>query len=248
MRTSNPALPSNIFSGFGRVNQVSDTMTMQGVVYKTLLLLLFVLLSGGFVWNKFMHAGNNAAAVSGWITVGALGGFIVALATTFKPTWSPITAPIYAVLEGLFIGGISAMFEANYPGIVLQAACLTLTTMTAMLIAYQTGLIPVTQQFRMGVVAATGGIAIFYVIAMLLGFFGIQIPYLFSNGIIGIGFNLFVVAIAALNFVLDFDFIYQGERVGAPKYMEWYSSFALMVTLIWLYIEFLRLLSKFRER
>ena len=183
-----------------------------------------------------------------WVAVGAIAGFIVALVTIFKQTWAPVTAPLYALLEGLVIGGVSAIFEAQFPGIVIQAAGLTLGTCLALLLAYKSRLIRATENFKLGVVAATGGIALFYLLTIVLGFFGIRIPLLYSNGWVGIGFSLFVVVIAALNLVLDFDFIEQGAAQGAPKYMEWYGAFGLMVTLIWLYLEMLRLLAKLRSR
>lgn len=248
MRSANPTLPANTFTGFGYRATGVETMTTQGVVMKTALLLLCVLLSAGWTWMQFVKSGNDPAAISLWMIGGAIGGFVVAMITAFKKEWSAVTAPIYAVLEGFFIGGLSAMLEASYPGIAIQAAMLTFGTLAAMLALYQFGIVKVTENFRMGVLAATGGIAIVYLIAMVLSFFHIQIPGIFGNGWVGIGFSLFVCGIAALNLVMDFDFIEQGARLGAPKYMEWYGAFALMVTLIWLYIEVLRLLAKLRER
>ena len=183
-----------------------------------------------------------------WVLVGAIGGFIVAIVTTFKKEWAPVTAPIYAVLEGLFLGGISATFEARFPGIVVQAVALTFGTLFCLLMAYKSRLIQVTQKFLMGVFAATGAIALFYLVSIVLSFFKIQIPFVYGSGIAGIIFSLVVVVIAALNLVLDFDFIENGAEHGAPKYMEWYGAFALMVTLVWLYLEILRLLSKVRDR
>ena len=177
-----------------------------------------------------------------------LGGFVVALVTAFKKEWSAITAPLYAVLQGLFIGGLSAQLETMYPGIVIQAAGLTFGTLFSMLIVYQTGLIRATENFKIGVMAATGGIAIFYLVTMVLSFFGVQVSFMYSNSWLSIGISLFVIAIAALNFIIDFDFIEQGASQDVPKYMEWYGAFAMMVTLVWLYIEFLRLLSKVRQR
>lgn len=248
MRSSNPALPDNTFSGFGYTDVRTETMTIQGVVYKTLMLLLLVLLTAGWTWFKFYKAGGNAAVVTPWMTGGVIGGLIMAIATVFKKEWAPFTAPLYALLEGLFIGGISAIMESAYHNIVIQAVGLTFGTLFVMLLAYSSGWIQATERFKLGIVAATGGIAIVYVVQLVLSLFGIQIPGIFGNGFIGIAFSLFVVTIAALNFILDFDFIEQGARKGVPKYMEWYAGFAMMVTLIWLYIEFLRLLSKVRER
>ena len=179
---------------------------------------------------------------------GAIGGLIVAIVTAFKKEWSPVTAPIYAVLEGLFLGGISATFEARWPGIVVQAVALTFGTLFCLLMAYKSRIIKVTENLRLGIFAATGAIAVFYLVTIVLSFFKIQVPFVFGSGPIGIIFSLVVVVIAALNLVLDFDFIEKGAEHGAPKYMEWYGAFALMVTLIWLYLEILRLLSKVRDR
>jgi uncharacterized YccA/Bax inhibitor family protein len=180
---------------------------------------------------------------------GFVGGFVVALATIFKPNWSPITAPIYALLEGFALGGISAVFEKTYHGIALQAVGLTLGVLFVMLLAYKTGMIRATQGFKIGVIAATGGIAVFYLVEMVLSFFfHFQFSTINGGGFWGIAFSLFVVVIAALNLVLDFDVIETGVRGGAPKYMEWYGGFGLMVTLIWLYLEMLRLLAKANRR
>lgn len=197
---------------------------------------------------KFYQSGGNAAAVSPWMIGGVIGGLVLALVTVFKKEWAPITAPLYALLEGLFIGGISAQLQTAFPGIVIQAAGLTFGTLFAMLLAYQSGLIKATEKFKLGVVAATGGIALVYFVAFILSFFGIQPSFLYSSSWLSIGISLFVIIIAALNFIIDFDFIEQGARQNVPKYMEWYGAFAMMVTLIWLYVEFLRLLAKLRER
>lgn len=248
MTTSNPALGSETFLSQRAYVERGDMMTVQGTVYKTMVLLLVCMLSAGWTWVQFYKSGGNGASVTTWLTIGALGGFVAALVTIFKKTWASITAPIYALLEGFFIGGLSAQLELAFPGIVMQAAGLTFGTLFAMLFAYQSGLIKVTERFKFGVVAATGGIALVYLVTFVLSFFGIQPSFMYSSSWLSIGISLFVVVIAALNFVIDFDFIEQGARQGAPKYMEWYSGFALMVTLVWLYIEFLRLLSKLRER
>lgn len=248
IKSSNPALSGDTFSRLSYSANRADSMTIQGTVYKTFLLLLLALLSAGWTWNKFYHAGGNPSAISTWMMIGVFGGFAVALATVFKKEWSAITAPLYAVLEGLFIGGLSGMLESAYPGIVIQAAGLTFGTLFAMLFAYQSGLIKATENFKLGVLAATGGIALFYLVMMVLSFFGIQPAFMYGNSWLSIGISLFVVGIAALNFIIDFDIIEQGAKSSMPKYMEWYGAFALMVTLIWLYIEFLRLLSKLRSR
>ena len=246
MRTGNPALSDQTFRALPYAGE-QEAMTVQGTVNKTGLLLLCVILTAGWVWHLFFQT-SNPASVSVWIMIGAIGGLIMALITVFKQTWAPVTAPIYALLEGLFIGGVSSIAEAQYPGIVIQAVGLTFGTLVALLAAYSSGLIKATENFKLGVVAATGGIFLVYLVSMVLGFFGVRVPYIYESGWFGIGFSLFVVVVAALNLVLDFDFIEQGARGGAPKYMEWYGAFGLMVTLIWLYIEILRLLIKLRSR
>lgn len=248
MRSSNPALPANTFSSLRFTAERLDAMTVQGTIFKTLLLLMVAMLSAGWTWMKFYQSGDNGAVVTPWLGIGLLGGFIMAIVTVFKKEWSPVTAPLYALLEGLFIGAISAQLETAYPGIVIQAAGLTFSTLFVMLLAYQSGWIRATEKFKMGVVAATGGIALVYLVSFVLSFFGIQSSFLYSSSPLSIGISLFVIVIAALNFIIDFDFIEQGARQNVPKYMEWYGAFAMMVTLVWLYIEFLRLLSKLRNR
>jgi uncharacterized YccA/Bax inhibitor family protein len=209
---------------------------------------MLVLLPAAWVWNQFYSAGQNPAAVQPWMLIGLFGGFVLSLATIFRKNWSPITAPLYAVMQGLFLGGISGIFEASYPGIVMQAISLSIATLLMMLVSYQAGWIKPTEGFKWGVMAATGGIALVYFVSIILGFFNINLSFINGSGLFSILFSVFVVGIAALNFILDFDFIEQGSRGGIPKYMEWYGAFALMVTLIWLYIEILRLLSKINSR
>lgn len=247
MRTANPALNSKTFAGLPSVSDPSRSMTVSGVVNKSLLMLILVILPASWTWNQFMSSGNPQTIIP-WMYGGLFGGFIVAIVTVFKKQWSPVTAPLYSVLEGLALGGISAFFEAQFPGIVIQAVALTFGTLLSLLMAYKSGLIKVTENFRLGVVAATGGIALIYFVTIVLGFFGIRMPFIHESGIIGIGFSLFVVVIAALNLVLDFDFIEHGASAGIPKFMEWYAAFGLIVTLIWLYLEILRLLAKLRSR
>jgi len=247
MRTANPALNKKTFVGFGPLTNTDRVMTIQGTVNKTALMLLILLLSATWTWNLFFKTGTSSAVMP-WVIGGAVAGFIVALVTVFKKPWAVVTSPIYALLEGLFLGGLSAIFEAQYPGIVIQAIALTFGTLFSLLLAYKSRLIKVTENFRLGVAAATGGIFLIYLANILLGFLGIHMPFIHESGIIGIGFSLFVVVIAALNLVLDFDFIESGAAHGAPKYMEWYAAFGLIVTLIWLYLEMLRLLSKLRSR
>jgi uncharacterized YccA/Bax inhibitor family protein len=247
MRTANPALNAKTFTDVPRIADPSRVMTIQGTVNKTLLMLVLLLIPAVWVWNKFFASGNPQAIMP-WLYGGVFGGLIVAFVTIFKKQWAPVTAPLYAVLEGLAIGGISAVFEAQFPGIVIQAVALTFGTLFCLLLAYKSGIIKATENFKLGVVAATGGIFVIYLATMVLGFFGIRMPYIHDSGIIGIGFSVFVVIIAALNLVLDFDFIESGAAAGAPKFMEWYAAFGLIVTLIWLYLEILRLLAKTRSR
>jgi uncharacterized YccA/Bax inhibitor family protein len=242
LRTSNPALNAKTFQGNAAVG---DVMTLQGTVNKTGFLLLCVVATASVTWH--LAATGNPAVVA-LLTLGAIGGFITAMATIFKKTWSPVTAPLYALLEGLVLGAISALLEKAYPGIAIQAVGLTFGVLFCLLFAYSSRMIRVTAKFRLGVVAATGAIMVTYLVDMVLHFFGIQIPFIHQSGTWGIVFSVVVVIIASLNLVLDFDFIESGTQSGAPKYMEWYGAFGLMVTLIWLYLEILRLLSKLRDR
>ncbi|HYF37653.1 MAG TPA: Bax inhibitor-1/YccA family protein [Prosthecobacter sp.] len=243
MRTSNPLLND---STFGKVTRTGERpMTLQGTVNKTGILVALLLSTAMFTWNQ---AKADPTSAMPWIVGGAIGGLVLALITSFKPTWSPITGSMYALVEGLFLGALSAMYERQFQGIVLQAVLLTAGTLLALLAAYSMGLIKATQNFRLGVVAATGGIALVYLVTIVLGLFGISVPYIHDSGWFGIGFSAFVVVIAALNLVLDFDFIEGGCATGAPKYMEWYAAFGLLVTLVWLYVEILRLLSKLARR
>ena len=240
IRSGNPALRGSIFTS-GSVVETTGTMTIQGTVNKALLLLMLTVLSASWVWS-------NAATLITLVMPAAILGFIAALVTIFKKEWSAITAPLYALLEGVFLGGISAIFEAQYPGIVMQAVMLTFGVLFCLLMAYKSGAIKVTENFKLGVVAATGAVAMIYIVTIILGLFGVRVPFVHDAGPIGIGFSLVVVVIASLNLVMDFDFIESGEAAGAPKYMEWYGAFGLMVTLIWLYLEMLRLLAKLRSR
>ena len=242
-RTSNPALNEKAFRTQAALG---DAMTVQGTVNKTGVLLLCVVVTSAWTWG-LAHS-ETPDAVLPWMLGGLIGGLIVAMVTIFKKEWSALTAPLYALLEGLVLGGISALFERSYPGIAVQAVGLTFGVLFVMLVAYKTGVIQATEKFKIGVIAATGGIALLYRVEMVLGFFHVQVPLINQSGPIGIAFSVFVVIIAALNLVLDFDMIETGARIGAAKYMEWYGAFGLMVTLIWLYLEILRLLAKARRR
>ena len=222
----------------------AEQMTLGGTVNKTALSLFILMIAASYIWNR----GAADPALPVWILGSVIGGFIVAIATSFKQTWAPITTPVYAALEGVALGGISVIFESQYPGIVSQAVFLTFGTLAALLLAYRSGLVRATENFKLGIFAATGGIALLYLASFVLGFFGMRVPLIHSSGTWGILFSMFVVVIAALNLVLDFDFIETGVERGAPKYMEWYGAFGLLVTLVWLYLEILRLLAKLQSR
>jgi len=252
MRSGNPALSESTFLDLASgsvVTSPDQAMTINGTVNKTGILLLLTVLTAAFAWSQTIGAdGQIAPGAMIYAIGGAIGGLILALVTVFKKEWSPVTAPMYALVEGFFLGAISAVFEARFPGIVFQAVLLTFGTLFALLVAYRSGLIKVTENFKLGVVAATGGIALLYLASFVLGFFNINVPVIHEASGWGIAFSLFVVVVAALNLVLDFDFIENGAAARAPKYMEWYGAFGLMVTLVWLYVEFLRLLSKIQQR
>jgi uncharacterized YccA/Bax inhibitor family protein len=244
MRTANPALNTKTFVGL-RPYEAETAMTIQGAVNKTAILLLLTLVSASYTWKMFFESWNPAV-VTPWLIGGAIGGFVFSLITIFKKESARITAPIYALLEGLFLGGISAVFEAQFKGIVIQAVALTFGTLFVLL--FKSRIVKATENFKLGIISATGAIALLYLVSIVLGFFGINVGFIHSSGALGIGISLFVVTIAALNLVLDFDFIENGAAQGAPKYMEWYAAFGLMVTLVWLYIEILRLLAKIANR
>jgi uncharacterized YccA/Bax inhibitor family protein len=243
IKTSNPALNSKIFQG--QALGLEEPMTLDGTVNKTGILLLCCIATAAYAWHVFRTT-QSIAAVNGLLWIGLLGGLIFAFITIFKKSWAPVTAPVYSLLEGLALGAISAVFEVRFPGIAMQSVAMTFGVLFVMLIAYRSHLIPVTQKLRLGIVAATGAIALFYIAELVLGFFGIHFSSINGATPLGIGFSVVVVIIASLNLVLDFDFIESGVQMGAPKYMEWYGAFGLMVTLVWLYLEILRLLSKVR--
>ncbi|HMD31148.1 MAG TPA: Bax inhibitor-1/YccA family protein [Candidatus Acidoferrales bacterium] len=245
LQPSNPVMGDKTFGKAGAVG-VEQAMTLNGTVNKTGLLLIFTILTASWTWNLARSENPSAAGLP--LIAGLIGGLIVALATAYRPAWSPVTAPLYALLEGLVLGGISAIFETRYPGIAVQAVMLTVGTLVVMLALYRARIIQATEKFKTGVFAATGGIMLVYFVSVVLGFFGIQVPKIYDAGPIGILFSLFVVSIAALNLIVDFDLIEKGAAQGAPKYMEWYGGFAILVTLVWLYMEILRLLSKLRSR
>jgi uncharacterized YccA/Bax inhibitor family protein len=243
-KTSNPALNENTFDG--RVAIAGEAMTLQGTVNKTGVLLLCVVVTAAWTWG-IAHSQTPEAALP-WMMGGLVGGLVFALVTIFKKEWSPVTSPVYALCEGLVLGGISALLERTYPGIAIQAMGLTFGVTAVMLMLYRTGVLRATPKFTVGVVAATGGIFVVYMVDLVLGVFGRHVPLLNSAGPLGIGVSAVIVIIAALNLILDFDFVETGVHARAPKYMEWYGAFGIMVTLVWMYMEILRLLSKVRQR
>jgi uncharacterized YccA/Bax inhibitor family protein len=241
-RTGNPTLKAETFTSVVR-ERGAEAMTIEGTVNKTGLSLLILIACAALQWNGVF----GPTLFLPLIYVGLGGGFVVAMVTVFKQAWAPVTTPLYAALEGLMLGGVSLAFNARYPGIVMNAVGLTFGTLAALLLAYRSGIRP-SENVKLGIVAATGGVALVYLVSMGLSFFGMSMPYIHDSGPIGIGFSLVVIVLAALNLVLDFDFIERGAEVGAPKYMEWYGAFGLLVTLVWLYLEILRLLAKLQGR
>jgi uncharacterized YccA/Bax inhibitor family protein len=244
MRTGNPTLRDKMFNRYGQVHG-HESMTIDGTVNKTFILLLLLCAVAGMVWGMFFV--GNYTLVSILMIVGIVGGLVLALITAFKQQWSATTAPLYAVFEGMVIGGLSAILEQAYPGIVIEAVGLTFGVLFVLLFVYKARIIKVTENFKIGVIVATGAIVLVYFVTAILNMFGTTIPYIHDSGVVGILFSLFVVAIAAMNLVLDFDFIENAAKSHVPKFMEWYGAFALMVTLIWLYVEILRLLAKVRS-
>lgn len=246
MRSGNPALNDSTFNSFRSGGyESSNAMTITGAATKTMILLGLCFGTASMTWG--MAAGQNLPNAMPWMIGGMVAGLVFGLATGFKPTWSPITAPLYAMAEGLFLGGLSAMYEAQFHGIVFQALLATFGTTFALLIAYQTGIIKATENFKLGVFAATGGIAVMYLAMMVMRMFGMNVSIM-SMGWLGIGISVVVVIVAAMNLVLDFDYIEEAAKNGAPKYCEWYAAYGLMVTLVWLYVEILRLIAMLAAR
>lgn len=251
MKTSNPVLNEKRFRSVRGQIVTGQEMTISGTVYKSLFLVALVFLGAFWAWNQAYPSGWGMTAhpqVPGISMLSMFGGMILAFVMIFKPKTSPYLAPVYALMEGAFLGGISVLVDYKYPGVAAQAIISTFGTFVAMLLTYQSGLIQVTDRFRMGVVAATGGIALVYFIDIILGFFGMHVPFINSGGGFGIVVSLIIVAVAALNLLLDFDLIVRSAKAGAPKFMEWYASFGLLMTLVWLYLEILRLLANSQRR
>ena len=247
-KSGNPTLSEKTFEKTINTSGDSGVMTERGTLNKFGLLMILVLASASFTWKAAAESVN----VMPWIIASGIGEVIIVLILAFRPVWAAFLAPIYALVEGVFVGGISAFYNDAFaqvaPGIVMQAVGITFGVVIAMFVLYRFEIIKATQKFKTIIFTATAGVAIFYLLAFVLRFFNIEMPLIHSSGTWGIVFSLVVVGIAALNLILDFDMIEQGSAMGAPKYMEWYGAFGLLVTIVWLYIEILRLLSKFARR
>jgi uncharacterized YccA/Bax inhibitor family protein len=255
LATSNPAFNHEMFANYEQVYGAtrSTAMTIQGTIGKTFALLAILSATAIYTWTATVNGQLQGVVVP----AAGIGGSILAMITIFRPSLSPWTAPVYAAFEGVFLGALSCLIEKSmlnelgqpaYPGIAIQAVSMTAGTLFVMLFVYGTGLIKVTDRLRAGIVGATGALCLVYMIAFVASLFGAHVPFINDPSPIGIGFSIFVVGLAAFNLLLDFDFIEKAARAGAPKYMEWYGAFGLMVTLVWLYLEILRLLRKFQDR
>lgn len=260
MKSSNPSLNEGTFAEAARsavTSRADGVMTVDGAVNKSLTLLGLMVASAAFVWMQasvpatgYGEAGLilNPGAVRHWMIFGMIGGLVTSLATIFKPVWAPWSAPAYALFEGLLIGGVSVAFDAIMPGIVMQATLLTMGTLATMLMGYKAGVIKVTEKFRSGVMMAGGAVALLFLASFIFSMFGVPLSFMHDSSPLSIGISLVVLAVGAMFLVLDFDMIENGARYGAPKYMEWYAGFSLLMTLVWIYIEFLKLLMKFNNR
>ncbi len=259
MRSSNPVLNERVFGGvasapaygaptydaptFGAPVAARNVMTVEGTVYKTALLLLLVIAAAAVSWR----AADNGVILLPGVGVAFVALLGLAIATALRPMWAVWTGPLYAVASGVLLGAISAIYNQAYEGIVGQAVLATMATAGGMLIAYATGFIRATPRLRRIVVSATLGIVLLYVVTIVMRMFGVDVPLLHDSGPLGIGLSLLIVGVAAFNLILDFDFIERGAQAGADKRLEWYGAFGLMVTLVWLYLEMLRLLGKLRD-
>ena len=246
-KSGNPALDKETFTGFKNIAVTENVMTLQGTVNKTGVLLLAVIVPALYTWNLFLST-MNFDIIAPFFYAGTFGGLAVAFIIVFNKEWAPFLAPIYSILQGLCLGGLSAALNTKFPGIVLQALLLTFGICSVLLIIYKLKIIKPTENFKLIVSSATGGLGLYYLLSIGLSYFHINVPLINDNTTGGIIFSLFAVVLASMNLVVDFDFIEQGAENKAPKYMEWYGAFGVMVTIIWLYVEILRLLAKARSR
>ena len=248
-RTSNPAMKDSVFSKIA--TDSSNSMTVKGAVNKTLILLGLAIVSGAYTWRIFTNSIDPNAFMP-WMIGGLIGGLVMALIVVFRPKTATWAAPIYALLEGLFLGAISAWFEYafadKFPGIVLTAVAITVLTLLVMLMLYRSGIIKMSNKLRSGIITATGAVALFYLVAIVMRLFGADTSVILGSGLLSIGISVVIVVIAAMNFLLDFEFIEKGSAASMPKYMEWYGAFGLMLTIVWLYLEILKLLAKIANR
>ena len=249
--SGNPTLSQKIFNREATRNaELQGVMSVRGTLNKFGFMMLMVMGGAVYAWNLYQSGAIQSMQM--WMMIGIFGGLICAFAISFKPNWAPYLAPAYGILEGLFIGGISAImndaFQKTYPGLVMQAVGLTFGVAIAMFLLYNFRIIKATEKFKSVIISATVGIGIFYLLTMIVRMFGVDMPFMYDSSLLGIGISLFIVAIAALNLILDFAMIEKGSEAGAPKFMEWYGAFALLVTIVWLYIEILKLLSRFAKR
>lgn len=250
-KSGNPTLTEKMFDKSLHIeSNMQGTMSVRGTINKFGFLLLMIIAGAAYSWHLFEQA--QTGLMNTLMMVGIFGGLITAIAISFKPNWAPYLAPLYGLLEGLFVGAISAILNAafaeKYPGLVMQAVGLTFGVAIAVFLLYNFRVIRATEKFKSVIIASTMGIALFYLLTMVLRLFGVNVSFMYDSSMLSIGISLFVVAIAALNLILDFDMIEQGAERGAPKFMEWFGAFGLMVTLVWLYIEMLKLLSKLGSR
>jgi len=244
VRGRSPALNEEVFAR--EAGSSAEVMTIPDVVRACLSLLTILLITGALGWYWIGDPGS-AVSVPIWFWISLIGALIIGIVTVVRPKVAPFTAPAYAAVEGLVVGAISRIYEFEFDGIVLQAVGLTIGVFAVLLALYASRLIKVTENFRLGVIAATGAIFLVYAVNLVLHFFGAEVPYIHDTGPIGIAISLVIVTVAALNLVLDFDFIEQGVDDQAPRSMRWYAAFGLLVTLVWLYLELLRLLAKLRS-
>lgn len=248
MRGSNPTLREDVFQRVAVTGHDSSaSLSVNGVIMKSALLLLLLVAGAGFTWHMVQSQPGDPQVWMPWLLGSLVVGFVLALVISFVPRTAPFLSPVYAVAQGVLLGALSSMLNLKYPGIALQAVALTMGVFVAMLLAYRAGLIKATEKFKSVVLACTLGIMATYAITLLLGLFGVAVPYIHAAGPIGIVFSLFCVTIASLNLIIDFDFIESMQAQGAPKATEWYAAFGLLVTVIWLYIEILKLLAKLRR-
>lgn len=247
-KSGNPALTKDTFKEVEKVAKGEENiMTLQGTVNKTALLLLAVIIPALYTWNLF-NSTLDFETVKLYFWAGTIGAFVLSFVIVFNMDLAPFLAPVYAILQGLCLGGLSAAMNHKFPGIVMQALLLTFGIFVVLLIIYKLKIIKPTENFKLIVASATGGLALYYLASFGLYFAGVELPFIHENNVGGIIFSLFAVVLASMNLVVDFDFIEQGVEGRAPKYMEWYGAFGLMVTIIWLYVEILRLLAKSRKK